>query len=136
MAAVSAAAQFKASADQAWAKVGSFEETSWIPGNDGSEVSGEGVGATRSFKTPDGGQIVERLEAHDAAGRSYTYSIVEAPMPIQNYQSTIAVKPAGDGSEVSWSCTFEVAPDLEETIVGALKGLYEGAMAGLKESLG
>lgn len=36
----------------------------------------------RSLTTSDGGTVIERLEAFDHTGKNYSYSIIQAPFPV------------------------------------------------------
>jgi hypothetical protein len=61
----------------------------------------------RRLANPNGQTIVERLEEFDNEGRSYTYSILEAPFPVKEYLSTLCVQGVdGGGARVSWSGEF------------------------------
>ena len=71
---------FGASAGDVWEKLGDFAELGWMPGVGSVEVEGEGIGAVRSIAMGPA-KIVERLEAHDNAARSLSYSITEGPVP-------------------------------------------------------
>jgi hypothetical protein len=57
---------------------GSFPD--WLPDISQWELS-EG-GRVRRFANPDSAAIVERLIAVDHPGRSYSYAILEAPIPV------------------------------------------------------
>ena len=46
-----------------------------------------------TFTDPQGHTFVERLERYDSAARTYSYSIVQSPVSISDYLSTIAVTP-------------------------------------------
>ena len=87
--------------------------------------------------------IVERLEACDDAGRSLSYSIVEGPMPAENYLATICVAETGANScHVDWSASFDlpegvteaqIAPALEE-IASDLDGRLTVAKVNIDEN--
>jgi hypothetical protein len=56
----------------------------------------------------DGGKIRETLLAHDDKGKNLKYNIVESPLPVSDYVSTIHVKPGKNGgSRVEWSSIFK-----------------------------
>jgi hypothetical protein len=81
-------------ADQVWNLIGGFDSLpDWLPYIPRSTLS-EG-GRVRHLANPDGDAIVERLEAFDQAGRSYTYSILQAPFPVTGYRSTLRVVEQG-----------------------------------------
>jgi hypothetical protein len=58
---------------------------------------------------------------------SYSYTIVEAPLPIAEYASTITVA-AGNPAVVTWEGTFK--SDVAE-MEGAIQGLYDGGLGAL-----
>lgn len=100
-------------------------------------VEGSGVGAVRRIGLPGGMTIAERLEAFDDPGRSLSYSIVEGPVPLKNYRSTIRILEEGAGAcRVDWSSTFEPAGASEEQAQGMVRGIYTGGVAGLRKALG
>ena len=138
MARVAMTQKLSASADQVWGRIGGFGTfTDWNPRFEKSELDGSGVGATRNMFVVGGGNIIERLDAEDAAGRSYTYTLLESPLPIANYQSTIKVVDNGDGScTVDWSSNFDPDGVSEEDLVGAVQGIYQAGFDTLKGEFG
>ena len=133
---IDASAIVSATPDQAFAVVGNFSDASWVPGTASTQVDGSGVGAVRTVVTADGTKLKERLEAYDAAARRYTYALIEAPMPLKNYLSTVEVTSEGQGTRVRWTASFEAPAELAENIRGALDGLFKTAMDGLRSRLG
>ncbi len=99
-----------------------------------SEVEGSGVGAKRICTTGDGAQLVERLEALDDTKSSLSYSIAEAPMPMDGYYSTMTVRDLGGGKcEVSWSSTFESPDGAADEMKKMMEGNYAAGIDGLEE---
>jgi hypothetical protein len=125
--------------DAVWGKIADFGGIgAWAPGLDKCELEGEGVGSVRRI-TMGGMEIAERLEKLDEAGRSLTYSIIEGPMPVENYLATITITEAGDErSHILWTCTFD-APNLTDEqargMAGGMEGAYKGMVEGLKKVL-
>ena len=73
---------FTADADTVWSKLGDFAGLGdWMPGIAKNEVEGEGVGAVRRLYFNETTSVVEKLEAHDDAAKSLSYSIIEGPAP-------------------------------------------------------
>ena len=128
-----------AGVDTVWAKIADFGGIGeWAPGVEKCELEGAGVGSVRRISMG-GMKIAERLEKLDEAGRSLTYSIVEGPMPVENYLATITITDAGDGrSHILWTCSFD-APSLSDEqaqgMAGAMEGAYKGMVKGLKKVL-
>jgi len=129
--------EMAAPASAAWEKLGDFSGiASWMPGIEGCEMEGEGVGAVRSLSM--GTNVVkERLESHDDASRTLSYSIPEGPLPVQNYLATIQVTEQGaDACRVDWTARFDLPDGVpEEAVAKGLEGAYGGALRFLKKLL-
>lgn len=127
-----------ASADEAWRLIGGFNGLpGWLEVVASSEAEGEGVGAMRTLTLGDGAVIRERQEARDDESRTYTYSIVEGPLPIRDYLATLSVRERGAGAcTVEWSSTFEPDGVPEADAVDLIEGLYRGGLASAKAKLG
>ncbi|SAL79778.1 polyketide cyclase/dehydrase and lipid transport [Caballeronia terrestris] len=136
MAHTTASLEVPATADKIWQLIGGFNSLpDWLPFIPSSELS-EG-GRVRHLKTADGHTIIERLEAFDEKGRSYSYSIVEAPFPARDYLATISVQEVAgtDGSLVTWSGSFSPVGVSEDEIVRLFHGIYEEGLLALAEGL-
>src|SRR5262249_61034621 len=98
--------------------------------------SAEG-GRVRRIKNPDGATIVERLEAFDEIGRSYSYSIVQAPFPVTGYLSTLCVRETDDGTRtrVEWSGQFTPNGVSELEASRLFQSLYEDGLKALAAEL-
>ena len=122
------------SADEAWKVVGDFVgliEGMGLP----VEVEGEGIGQTRKISMGPA-PIVERLEERDDAAKKIVYSIVEGPLPVSSYVSTMQLADAGEGrSKLTWSSTFEPVGD-EATAKQIVSGIYDGGIKGLQARFG
>ncbi len=135
MAKAKASKTINAPANRVWETVSAFSGIErFLPLIAKSTAVGSGVGATRTCELPDGAQLHERLEKLDDQSRSLTYSIVESPLPIENYLSTIEVSDAGDGkSTVTWSSTFDAPADQEPAMLEMLSGAYASGIDGLEK---
>ncbi len=125
---------YAASAAVVWKKLADFGGlASWMPGVASCDTEGDGVGAVRKLAMGPV-EVVERLENFDDAGRSLSYSIIEGPMPVQNYLATISVRETGaDACHVDWTASFDLPDGLtEEQIAPGLQGAYGGALKALK----
>lgn len=97
-------------------------------------ASGEGIGAERTIRLPNGGEIVERLESLDEEKRELSYSIVSGPLPVTDYVATMRVTEAGSAeSQLDWSATFEPAGLPEEQAVALIDGILGGGAAGFRK---
>jgi hypothetical protein len=125
-------------ADAVWSSIGGFNALpSWHPAVATSEASGEGKGSTRTLGLAGGGTLVERLEASDAARRSYRYSILSGPLPVADYVSELQVRDNGDGtSTVEWSSDFQPKGANEDDAVAAIRGVYQAGLDNLRKMFG
>ena len=131
MATASAFIDIPASADEVWQLIGGFNSLpDWLPFIPKSELS-EG-GRVRSLQTADGAVVVERLEAFDNAGKTYSYSILQAPFPATDYLATIRVEAQGQGARVTWSGRFEPVGVSDEEVVALFNGIYQGGLEALR----
>lgn len=135
MTSVSERIQISAPAEEVWPTVrdfGAIDE--YVPPIASAELSGDGVGATRTLTLEDGAQVTERLDAIDEEARTLRYSIVEAPLPIENYESTLSVRAIDESTcEVRWASDFDVVDAPEDEVAGTFAELYAVGLAGLKE---
>lgn len=124
---------FRASADEVWQRIRNFAGLGdWIPGLKCEAVDG---GKTRKVSLPTGEVVIESLELHDDANRTYGYTIVQGPQPVKDYHSTIKVEPKGTGSTVTWVGRFEpVGPEaVSKTLI---EGIYRSCLGALALSVG
>lgn len=76
-------------------------------------VNGHGVGAIRTVTFADAalGRVVERLEAYDPVGRTFSYSIIndDCALPVSDYLATVRVIEDGEhGCVLSWGSEFQL----------------------------
>ena len=131
MATASAFIDIPASADRVWQLIGGFNSLpEWLPFIPKSELS-EG-GRVRSLQTADGAVVIERLQAFDNAGKTYSYSILQAPFPATDYLATIKVEAQCDGARVTWSGRFEPVGVSNEEVEALFTGIYQGGLEALR----
>jgi hypothetical protein len=131
MATASAFIDIPASADEVWQLIGGFNSLpDWLPFIAKSELS-EG-GRVRSLETVDGAVVVERLQAFDNAGRTYSYSIEQAPFPATDYLATLRVEAQGQGARVTWSGRFTAKGVTDEEVEALFNGIYQGGLEALR----
>ncbi len=132
---VSMSTQLNVSADQAWQMIGGFNSLpDWHPAIEKSELTE--AGQTRTLSLNGGGSIVEKLETVDDDARTYTYSIVDSPLPVANYTSTITVHKTEDGEcRVDWSSDYDPIGDATAASE-AIQGIYQAGFDNLKKMFG
>lgn len=127
-----------APAHAVWEAISDFNGIpKYVAAVDSSTMEGEGVGALRTLTLQDGARILERLESLDDSSRTLSYSIVESPLPMEEYISTMRVRELGpDRCELQWSCTFEPTEAPESELRQIIEGIYDMGFEGLKQLLG
>jgi carbon monoxide dehydrogenase subunit G len=129
--------ELSAPPDKVWELIKDFDGwQNWHPAIASTEItSGKGNthGTVRVLTTKDGAKITEKLVHYQPKGLSYTYAIIDSPLPITDYTSTIQVKAAKGGSVVNWTSHFkakEGTDDAEAT--KTIRGIYRAGLDNLK----
>lgn len=105
--------------------------SNWHPAIQKCELSDKKM--TRTLTLKDGGKIVEKRTAWDKKEMTYSYEIVESPLPVANYKSTFKVeKGKKKTSSVTWSATFEPKGASEDEAKKAIEGIYSSGLEALK----
>ncbi len=136
MAKVSMNTSLNVSPEKLWEMIGGFNALpDWHPAVEKSELEEEG--SVRRLSLAGGGTIIEKLEKVDDNERLYSYTIVDSPLPVANYTSTIRVKDDGSGnSTVEWSSEFSPKDVPENDAVEVIQGIYQAGFDNLKKIFG
>ena len=122
-------------AAMAWAAIGDFCGISkWHPAVTKCELSENDGKTFRTLTLKDGAKLLEQLVVFDKAAMSYTYTIVEGPLPVKNYSSTISVKSAGKASTLSWMGKFDANGATDAEAVKVITGIYEAGAGELAKA--
>ncbi|WP_342153268.1 SRPBCC family protein [Methylorubrum sp. SB2] len=115
-----------------WQTIGAFCGIGdWHPAVEKCVLSEKGGKKIRTLSLKGGGTIVEEEVSRDDKAMAYTYAILESPLPVEGYKSTLSVAPDGSGSKLTWMGNFKAkgAPDAKaEEVVG---GIYDGGLKGI-----
>lgn len=135
MSKVSVSQVFATEPAQLWGIVGDPGGfASWHPAVAQSPLS-EG-GRVRVCSLADGAEIHEEITEHSDAQLAYTYRIVESPLPIAGYTSTIRVTGEEGGARLTWESDFDVVGAPPAEVEGMIRGLYEAGLGSLASQLG
>lgn len=135
---------FAGSADELWSLVRRFNGLpEWHPDIRSSEVveaeSEFAPGAIRVLTGTGGSVFRERLVALDDANRALTYEIIDSPLPVRGYRSTLQVWPVADtgGAFLTWQSTFDAAEGTspEAAVAAITDGAYRPAIAALHKTI-
>lgn len=137
-------ATLAAAPDAVWKLVSSFGTLSdWHPlVKKVTATGGDAAGAERVLAL-EKGEITEGLDEVDPGARRISYRLLKEnaeAIPVSFYTATIEVKPAGDGSEVSWSARFYRADTTneppedrnDEAAIAAMTDFIRQGLDGLK----
>lgn len=123
MAHVYVSAVIGAPIERVWAIARNFNgHAAWHPFITKSHIeyrlAPDAVGCVRNFVLGNGGHLRERLLALSDVDHSFTYCILESPMPISDYHATFRLTSIteGGGTFVEWQARFNVAPEDEARI--------------------
>lgn len=131
--------ELQSSAGVVWEMVRGFGEIMKWSGDaiESVSVEGDGVGAVRTIGIAGGAQLQEKLEAHDDAKRTFSYSFVgELLLPVEDYFATMTIIETGANQcRVEWGSTFTPNGVSEEQASGMIEGIYKNGIAGLRNAL-
>lgn len=125
-----------ATAEQVWQIVGQFNGLpAWHPMIATSTL--DDGGQRRTLSLPDGSKVVEDLHDSDDGIHTMTYAIVDSPLPVKDYVSTIRVIPSQDGvgCTVEWSSSFDPTGE-ENAAVTAIQQIYQAGLDNLTKMFG
>lgn len=117
-----------------WATIGDFCGIgTWHPAVASCTLSDKDGVKLRTLALKGGGTILESQTSRDDKVMSYTYAIVESPLPVSDYSSTLAVSPKGSGSTVTWTGTFKAKGAPDAVAADAITGIYESGLKAIAE---
>ena len=93
--------------ERVWAVLRDFNgHESWHPAVAESRIENENpadkIGAVRNFRLEDGGVLREQLLALSDREHSFSYCLLDTPIPLFNYVAHVALKPVTDGNRTFW----------------------------------
>jgi len=133
---VSQSVEVQAPPEQVWDLIGGFcSIAKWHPVVKQCTESQQNGAAMRKLTTVDGAVIVEKRVQYSDEGMSYTYVIVDSPLPVSDYTSTIAVMGMGEGSMITWSGDFAAKGASDAKAVEVITGIYQAGLNALKDRL-
>ncbi len=114
-----------------WNMVGDFcDIDDWHPALAACTLKVIDGGLHRNLTTTDGSVLIEKRIAVEP-GLSYTYTIVESSLPIENYVATFSVESL-DGSLISWSGSFTSDDPRMEA---AIAEMYDAGLSAIESHL-
>lgn len=118
------------SVDELWARVGDFANPDWLRGVTRLRIEGQGPGAVRVLGVPGGVELRETLVSEGE--RSLTWSMDDgSPLPVRDYEATIAVDDDGGRARITWTSRFESAGPPDEILERMLTDMQTDMLRGL-----
>jgi hypothetical protein len=121
--------------EDVWALIGDFcAIKNWHPVVADCVQEQEGDVIYRTLALKNGGKIKEKLTAKDET--SYSYEIVESPLPVKNYKATLTVEEDTDSperSEVEWEASFDANGASDEDAEKTIAGIFEAGIKSIKQ---
>jgi len=125
-----------ATPEQVWQAIGDFcSIAEWHPAVTRCAASDQDGATLRTLTTVDGAVLVERRVQHSEEGMSYSYQIVESPLPVADYEATLAVMDSAGGSLITWSGEFAARGAADAEARALIEELYAAGLAALRERL-
>jgi hypothetical protein len=122
--------------EEVWALVGDFcAIKDWQPVVAQCEQTKEGDVTFRTLTLKDGGKIKEKLTGTEDS--SYSYAIIESPLPVKNYKAKLSVEEdedSPDRSEVHWEATFDAQGASEDDAKKTIADIFEAGVKGIKKA--
>ena len=130
--------------DKVWERIRDFNGLpTWHPAIRESQIENaepaDKVGCIRDFSLQNGDRIREQLLGLSDYDMFFTYSILESPMPLENYVSTLRLTPITDGERTfaEWSAEFDCALEEEAGLVDGIgTNVFQGGFESLKRHFG
>jgi carbon monoxide dehydrogenase subunit G len=112
---------------EVWQKIGDFcAIQTWHPAVSKCEKSEEGGATHRTLTTTDSGTIKQKLV--EQTDTSYTYDIIESPLPVENYRAEISVSAEGDRTRVDWRSSFDAKGRSDAEAKGVISDIYKAGL--------
>ncbi len=144
MVAIMRSAVINAPIDAVWRVLRDFNSHHlWHPQVASSEIEeslpSDQPGCVRRFRLRDGAELREQLIALSDRDFSFTYCILDSPIPLLDYVATVRLRPVTDGGRTfwEWRSTFRTPPDREDELAGMVaRDIYEAGFEALGAFLG
>jgi len=144
MARVYTSSVISAPAARVWARVRDFNALpNWHPAIAESRIENgepsDKIGCVRDFRLRNGDRLREKLLGLSDYDLFYTYSILDSPMPLEDYVATLRLTPISDQDHtfIEWTAEFECAPERRAELVRSIGGgVFQTGFDSLKRHFG
>ena len=133
----------RAPADKVWAVVRDFNDMpSWHPLISRSTIDGgqpsDAIGCVRTLTLTDGVQVREQLLSLSDFDYSFSYTILESGLDVDNYVAGLKLTPVTDGNHTfaEWTAEFVTTPGAERQMADQIgNGVFQAGFDALKDRL-
>lgn len=97
------------------------------------------VGCVRKFRLEDGSELREQLLSLSDLEQSYSYCLLDTPIPLFNYVAHVRLFPITDGDETFWEWESQFdTPAGRESELGEMVGsnIYEAGFDAIRTHMG
>jgi Polyketide cyclase / dehydrase and lipid transport len=106
----------------------------WHPAVAKCEQSKEGSDTFRTLTLKDGGVIKEKLTGSDDT--SYSYEIIESPLPVKNYSAKLWVEEDErdpNRTVIHWDASFDANGKSDEEAKKIISDIFTAGLKGIKQ---
>ena len=133
-----------APADRLWRDLRDFNGlANWHPNIVSSRIEkdhpADKVGCVRNYQLKNGTRVREKLLSLSDYDYSCTYAVLDSPMDLSDYVSTLRLFPVTEGNRcfIEWSADFECPPDRTAGLVESIgDGIFQSGFDSLKKRYG
>ena len=132
-----------APSDRVWALLRDFNgHDRWHPAVSTSAIergqNSAKLGCVRRFLLRDGSELRERLLTLSDLEQTFSYCLLETPIPLFNYVAHVRLAPVTDGDRTfwEWRCSFSTRKGAEAEMVRMVgEDIYDAGFAAVKAQL-
>lgn len=129
--------------DRVWAVLRDFNgHDRWHPAVATSAIergyASDKIGCIRRFRLADGGELREQLLALSDLEQSFSYCLLDTPIPLFNYVAHVRLLPVTDGDRTfwHWECRFTTRAGEEERLVAMVgEQIYQAGFDAVRRQI-
>ena len=133
-----------AAVDRVWAILRDFNgHDRWHPAVKSSAIErhlpSDLVGCVRRFQLQDGSELREQLLTLSDLETTFSYCLLDTPVPLLNYVAHVRLTPVTDGDLTfwEWESRFDTPAGEEQTLATMVgEGIYETGFAAVRRHMG